>query len=115
VPAVYPLFHPIMALAAANGAPVFSVKSSDPKRVLGLAHERSEQKRILWLANLTAEPQAVHIQGALPGSTTVRQLDTVRASAAALDPAGFAAAGRPMPGSSLTLGPYAVAALDGAF
>jgi hypothetical protein len=114
-PAVYPLFHPIMALAAAYGAPAFSVKSSDPKRVLGLAYERGKQRRLLWLANLTADRQVVHVPGELAGSTAVRQLDAVSASAAVLDPAGFAAGGRPMSGSVLTLWPYAVAALDGAF
>jgi hypothetical protein len=114
-PAVYPLFHPIMALAKANGAPSFPVKSSDPKRVLGLAYEHGKQKRLLWLANLTAHPQAVRVPGELAGSTTVRQLDSASAAAAALDPAGFAAGGRPIAGSVLTLAPYAVAALDGAF
>ena len=114
-PAVYPLFHPIMALARANGAPTFSVKSSDPKRVLGLAYEHGKQKRLLWLANLTADPQTVHVPGAAAGSTTVNQLDSASAAAAALDPAAFAAEGRAIPGSVLTLGPYAVAAVDGAF
>lgn len=114
-PAVYPLFHPIMALARANGAPTFAVKSSDPKRVLGLAYESGKQRRLLWLANLTADPQTVHVPGELAGSATVRQLDSERAAAAALDPAAFAAGGRPLPGDVLTLGPYALASLDGAF
>jgi hypothetical protein len=104
-----------MALARANGAPTFSVKSSDPKRVLGLAYEHGKQKRLLWLANLTADPQTVHVPGAVAGSTTVNQLDSASAAAAALDPAAFAAEGRAIPGSVLTLGPYAVAAVDGAF
>jgi hypothetical protein len=103
-----------MALAKANGAPTFSVKSNDPKRVLGLAYEHGKQNRLLWLANLTADPQTVHVPGAVAGSTTVKQLDSASA-AAALDPAAFAAEGRAIPGSVLTLGPYAVAAVDGAF
>ncbi len=114
-PAVYPLFHPIMALAAANGAPTFSIKSSDPKRVLGLAYKRGGQEQMLWLANLTAEPQVVRIPGAHSGSMTIRQLDAANFSTAALDPTGFAAGQRPMAGSGLTLGPYAVAAVGGVF
>jgi hypothetical protein len=114
-PAVYPIFHPVMALTKANRAPTFSVKSSDPKRVVGLAYEYGKQRRRLWLANLTADPQTVHVPGELAGSTTVKQLDSASAAAAALDPAAFAAGGRPIPGNVLTLGPYAVAALDGAF
>ena len=113
-PAVYPIFHPIMALTKANGAPAFAVKSSDPKRVLGLAYETGKQRRLLWLANLTADPQTVHVPGELGGSTTVQQLDSASAAAAALDPAAFAAGGLPLPGNVLTLGPYALAALDGA-
>ena len=111
---VYPLFHPIMAVAAAKGASVFPVESSDPKRMLGLAYGRGEQGQTLWLANLTAEPQAVRIRSAHTEPMTVRQLDAASFFAAALDPAGFAAAGRSLPGGCLTLGPYAVAGLDSA-
>lgn len=114
-PAVYPLFHPLMALARANGAPTFSVRSSDPKRVLGLGYEHGKQKRLIWLANLTADPQTVHVPRAVAGSTTVKQLDSTNAAAAALDPAAFTENQRAIPGSVLTLGPFAVAAIDGAF
>lgn len=114
-PSVYPLFHPIMALARANGAATFPVKSSDPKRVLGLAYGSGAQRRLLWLANLTSDTQTVHLPGAAAGSATVRQLNSASVPTAAADPAAFAAVERPFASSVLTLGPYAVAALDGAF
>jgi hypothetical protein len=112
-PSVYPLYHPLMAIAAANGAPTLSVTSSEPKRVLALAYEQDMGRIALWLANLTAEPQPVRLTGQLPSSSVIRWLDAARFETAALDPAAFAAATEPLLDRSLTLGPYALAQILG--
>src|SRR5262249_22128347 len=107
---VYPLYHPVMAVAAAKGAQVLPVRSSDEKRVLGLCYEHAGEGRVLWLANLTAEPQALPLAGA--GGMAVRILDAASFATAARDPAGFgAAAPQALTGQGLPLPPYAVAAL----
>lgn len=107
---VYPLYHPVMAVAAAKGAQVLPVRSSDEKRVLGLCYEHAGQGRVLWLANLTAEPQTLRLAGA--DGMDARVLDAARFATAARDPAGFAAgAPQALAGESLRLAPYAVATL----
>jgi D-apionolactonase len=108
---VYPLYHPLMAIAAARGAQVLPVRSSDEKRVLGLCYEHGGG-RVLWLANLTAEPQLLRLEGA--GAMTARILDAASFAAAARDPAGFAAAlPRKIAGDGFRLDAYGVAALRG--
>jgi D-apionolactonase len=108
---VYPLFHPLMAIAAANDAAVLPVRSSDEKRVLGLCYRRADGEQILWLANLTPEPQTLRISGV--GAMTAKTLDAASFAVAACDPAGFATgASHRLVDGSLTLAPYAVAMLD---
>lgn len=111
-PPVYPLYHPVMAVAAAKGAQVLPVRSSDEKRVLGLCYEHAGRGRVLWLANLTAEPQTLRLTGA--DAMHAQILDAARFAMAARDPAGFAAAApQALAGEGLRLAPYAVAALRG--
>jgi hypothetical protein len=70
---VYPLYHPLMAIATVEGAAVRPVRSNDEKRVLGLCYERAGEGQTLWLANLTAEPQPIRIAGA--AGMTLKTLD----------------------------------------
>ena len=42
---VYPLYHPLMAIAAARDAEVLPVRSSDEKRALGLCYRRGTASR----------------------------------------------------------------------
>jgi hypothetical protein len=107
---VYPLYHPLMAAAAAKGAQVLPVRSSDEKRVLGLCYEHASKGRVLWLANLTAEPQILRLAGAEGMAAQI--LDAASFATAARDPAGFAAAApRAISGNGLSLAPYGLAAL----
>jgi len=107
---VYPLYHPLMAFAAAKGAQVLPVRSSDEKRVLGLCYEHASEGRVLWLANLTAEPQILHLAGSEGMAAQI--LDATRFATAARDPAGFAAAApRVISGNGFSLAPYGLAAL----
>ena len=108
---VYPLYHPLMAIAAAGDADLLPVRSSDEKRALGLCYRRADGTQILWLANLMPERQTLHISGGRLRSAKI--LDATSFAAAARDPAGFAAApSRKLTGGSLELAPYALAMLD---
>ena len=108
-PAVPPLYHIVAALAAAKGAAVRTVASSDATQVLGLAYETAGGT-LLWLANLTPEPQTATVSGLSGGSASIGRLDSSNFVDAATDPAGFAAAaGRPGDPSRLELAPFAVA------
>jgi D-apionolactonase len=108
---VYPLYHPLMAIAAAKDAAVLPVHSSDEKRVLGLCCRRADGEQILWLANLTPEPQALGIRGS--DAMSAKMLDATSFAAAARDPAGFASgASHAVAGGGLSLAPYAVAMLS---
>ncbi len=107
-PAVMPLYHVVSALAAAKGAAVRSVTSSDVTRVLGLAYE-SGGGTLVWLANLTPEEQAVTVSGIGGGTATIGRLDSDNFADAVTDPAGFAASpGAPGDPSRLALAPFAV-------
>ena len=111
-PAVMPLYHVASALAAAKGAGVRAVTSTDATRVLGLAHE-SGGGTLLWLANLTPEAQVVTVSGLPGGTATIGRLDSGNFVDAVTDPAGFAAsrgeAGDP---SRLALAPFALARIE---
>ena len=108
-PAVMPLYHVVSALAAAKGAAVRTVTSSDATRVLGLAHE-SGGGTLLWLANLTPEEQAVTVSGVEGGTATIGRLDSGNFADAVTDPAGFAASpGETGDPGHVALAPFAVA------
>ena len=107
-PAVPPLYHIVAALAAAKGAAVRTVTSSDAAQVLGLAYE-TEGGTLLWLANLTPEPRTVTVSGLSGGAASIGRLDSSNFVDAVTDPAGFAAAaGQPGDPSRLELAPFAV-------
>lgn len=107
-PAVMPLYHVVAALAAAKGAEVRSVTSSDATRVLGLAYA-SGGGTLLWLANLTPEEQAVTLSGIGGGRVTIGRLDSANFADAVTDPAGFAASpGAPGDPGRVALAPFAV-------
>ncbi len=107
-PAVPPLYHIVAALAAAKGAAVRTVTSSDATQVLGLAYETAGGT-LLWLANLTPEQQTVTVSGLSGGAASIGRLDSSNFVDAVTDPAGFAAAaGRPGDPSRLELAPFAV-------
>ncbi|MFI5016687.1 MAG: hypothetical protein ACHQHK_01955 [Dongiales bacterium] len=109
---VYPLYHPLMAIAAARDAEVLPVRSSDEKRALGLCYRRGSGEQVLWLANLTPEPQKLRINGG--DAMTAKVLDAASFAAAARDPAAFASeASHKVDGGGLSLAPYAVAMLRG--
>jgi hypothetical protein len=108
---VYPAYHVISGLTRGAGRKLVSAESSDRAKVQCLAY-RAAAGTTLWLANLTAEEQAVSIGGA-KGAIFGTVLDEDSFVKATTDPAGFQAAYRPiLDASALKLKAYAVAILS---
>jgi len=70
----YPLYHVIAGLAAAAGKKQLAADSSAPTKVASLAY-RDAAGPILWLANLTGEPQTVQIKGFSAGPVAMSVID----------------------------------------
>ena len=106
-PAVYPVYHVVAGLTRGTGRQLAAAESSDPARVAALAY-RGEKERVLWLANLSADEQAVTLRGTrspVVGWT----LDEDTFVRAATDPRWFQAADAPTTDPArLTLKAYAV-------
>jgi D-apionolactonase len=71
--AVYPLYHVIADLARASGAKLIAAEIGDEGKIAALAY-RGGSGPVLWLANLTAQPQTVRVQG-FDGPATIAVLD----------------------------------------
>jgi hypothetical protein len=111
-PAIYPVYHVVAGLAAAAGAKQIKTESSDPSAIAAIAWRRRGGLS-LWLANLTGTEQRVALAGLPDGPAILRRLDEDSFVEATGDPAAFRAGGRRLAKvGSLTLGAYAVAALE---
>jgi D-apionolactonase len=106
---VFPAFHVVSGLARSAGQKLVAADSSDGARIQALAC-KAKQGTTLWLANLSAEPQAVKISGA-GGDIAGTVLDEASYALATTDPVGFQSRWKPMK-STLKLAPYAVAVLS---
>ena len=103
-----PSYHVIAGLASASGAKRLEAVSSTPNKVEAMAFANG-QKRGLWLANLTGEPQTVKISG-LTGAATVHMIDEKNFMKLRHDIGYMASPGTPMKKlSRVELSPYAVA------
>ncbi|MDZ7749430.1 MAG: hypothetical protein U5K43_11940 [Halofilum sp. (in: g-proteobacteria)] len=108
---VYPAYQVLRGLLEAGDPELLAVDTGDSERVVALA-QRAGEGVVLWLANLTASPQAVRLSG-LPGSASAALLDAERFTSAVTAPDGFwAREARPLDGPGLTLDAYAVARID---
>ncbi len=104
---VYPAFHVVAGLTRAAGAKLVSAASSDEATVRCLAY-KVKGATLLWLANLTAQEQAVtlaHNAGAIFAAT----LDETSFDQATADPLGFQKNRKALAAPELTLKAYAVA------
>ena len=111
--AVYPNYHVLAGLAAASGAKRLDVACSAPSSVAVLGY-RSKAAPVLWLANLTAEPQAVKI-GGFSGKASLHMIDVANFEKAARTTELLAGAGTALKKvAGLELGPYAVARITSA-
>jgi len=105
---VFPHCHIVAAMAGAHAAEMLDVETSAPDRILGLAY-RTATGGLLWLANLTPEPQQVTIAGPPAGTARIGRLDEDNFVTAVTEPADFAAdCGPSGDASRLDLGAYAV-------
>ncbi len=109
---VFPLCHIVAAMAGARGADVLVVETSAPDKVLGLAY-RTPTGCLLWLANLTPEPERVTVSGLPAGETHIGRLDENNFTRAVTEPSAFAADCGPVgDASTLDIGAYAVLRLE---
>jgi hypothetical protein len=103
-PAVMPSFFVIAGCAGLAGAKVHEATISVPRKVQALAVSRSDRK-VLWLANLTGEPQEVRLTG-VGASARARRLNTETFETACRSPADLL--WEPLRRSTFTLSPYEV-------
>lgn len=109
---VFPLCHIVAAMAGASAAEMLDVETSAPDRILGVAY-RTATGSLLWLANLTPEPQQVAIAGLPAGTARIGRLDEDNFVTAVVEPAAFAADCGPLgDASSLEVGAYAVLRIE---
>jgi hypothetical protein len=94
-----PAFHVVSSFAAAAGASTLASASSDPQRVLACACLK-DGRRFAWIANLTATPQTVRLAGLRPSRLMLLEGPEPKEAAPTAD-------------DGLTLGPYAVAFIEG--
>ena len=107
---VYPAYHVIRAIAAAAGKPSLEATPSDGSSVQALAW-RGAEGTVLWLANLTGEPQSLAIEGLTAAEGRIARLDEASFAKAAAGPENFLDGGPAVQLDRVELGPYAVARL----
>ena len=110
-PAVYPAFHVMAGLVRGSGRPLASVRVSRPDAVAALAWREGE-RRVLWLANLTANPVDLAIAGLPKDGARLSLIDAAAFARATREPGALDNLARPLPGSGLTLDAYGVARID---
>ncbi len=111
-PAVFPVFHVVSGLTRGAGRKLVAAQSADPAKVQCLAY-KGNGGTTLWLANLTADSQAVKLSG-VNGALSGTMLDEDSFVTATTNPRGFQQTWKNM-SASLTLKAYAVAivSIDG--
>lgn len=104
---VYPTYHVLAGLGAANGNKRLDTTASAPSAIAALAHQ-SREGRELWLANLTPETQSVKVTG-LGGAADVHQLSERTFTSLVTRPDFLSLPGeRVKKVSGIELGPYAL-------
>jgi len=106
---VYPAFHVMAGLAAGFGRPL--VATTSPRRVGALAW-REESGIVLWLANLSAEPLDLRVQGVTPSKRRISVLDAQTFEQAIRNSHALDEVVRPFEGETIKLDAYAVARID---
>jgi hypothetical protein len=104
---VYPVYHLIADLAKANSAKLIATEIGDEGKIAALAY-RGASGPVLWLSNLTAQPQNVRVQG-FDGAADVAVLDERSFVKATTDLAFLGKSGkRSKKVGTIALRPYAV-------
>ena len=110
-PSVYPAFHVMAGLVRGCGKRLIEVRTSSPGRAAALAW-REGDRVVLWLANLTAKPLALHVTGLGDVGRRLSLVDATSFEHATLAPDALEALARPFEGEALTLDAYAAARID---
>jgi hypothetical protein len=111
--AVYPVYHLIADLAKASGAKLIATEIGDAGKVAALAY-RGASGPVLWLGNLTAQPQTVRVRG-FDRPADVAVLDEGSFAKATTDLAFLAKSGKKSKKvGSIALRPYAVTRISSA-
>ncbi len=110
---LFPAFHVLRGVYAASEAKRLATEVSAPRDLQALAIQVGNRVQ-LWLANLSGETQRVEIEGADLEAAAVSVLDESSFEACAADPDGFDQSSRKASGSTVDLGPYAVARVQAA-
>ncbi|HLW91540.1 MAG TPA: hypothetical protein VKS78_09600 [Roseiarcus sp.] len=108
---VYPAFHVMAGLCRGHGRRLIEARISDPRRVAALAW-RGDRGSVLWLANLTDEPQTLRILGPIGAGRRRAMLDAASFARAALTTDALDAVAQPFAVEELALDAYAVARID---
>ncbi|NJM92121.1 MAG: hypothetical protein HC861_05315 [Rhodospirillaceae bacterium] len=102
---VYPVYHVIRGMAEGAGKPMLETELSDGAAIQAVAY-RDGGDTVLWIANLTGQPQEVTIDG-LPGARgSIATLDLESFIAATSGPDGLETEEGPI--DLLDLGAYAL-------
>jgi D-apionolactonase len=110
-PAVYPAFHVIAGLARGAGRRLIGMRQAAAGRVAALAWIKGDQK-VLWLANLTAVPMKLRIDGLDGDRLRISVIDAANFERAARNPDALSALARPFNGAEAALDAYAVARIE---
>ena len=108
---VYPAFHVMAGLARGRGRRLVEARVSLPGSAAALAWSDGD-RTILWLANLTAEPLKVQIEGLGDRARRVSVIDAAVFEQTVREADALDALGRPLAGAELTLDSYATARID---
>ncbi len=107
VPAVYPAFHVVAAMAKAAGRLCVEAVSSDRTRVAALAFSAADTGTCLWLANLCDAPQRVLLPAEVCGGHVAR-LDESTFEPAVMDPAFLETSTTTLVKNEIEIGAYGV-------
>jgi hypothetical protein len=110
-PAFHPAFHVLSGLSRGRGLPLIEARASEPRRVAALAW-REGARIVLWLANLTAEPQAIRVTSIEDMRLQASLLDASCFEQAAASADALDSMKRPLEDAKLNLDAYAVARVE---
>ena len=107
-PGVYPAFHVLAGLTRGSGRPLLDATVSRPGVTAALAW-RESGRDVLWLANLTASPVQIMLEGVPAGTARMAVLDAESFIQATRDPDALDAVAVAAPAGAICLDAYAVA------
>jgi hypothetical protein len=108
---VYPVYHVLRGLAEAAGSPRLATSLSDGAAAQAVACQAGDGV-VVWLANLTGQPQSVALEGLAGKRGRIARLDLDSFTMLTADPDALATLAADGEVGALELGPYAVLRLQ---